>query len=361
MHLLLVRFSSMGDVVLQTATINWLKSVYGAHVRLSFLTSKEFSSLVIDQPYLSNVITFDRRQEKWNDLASKVKALHQKDKIDLIVDLHATLRSWRLRQTFWMIPNLVVDKRRWERAFLVKIKWPWLKKVFSSPDLAMEPQVERIINDCREIFNDQDGVSAVRKFLGTEKDLKQLTYLKKEKNPPHPNPYIVVAPAASFAPKRWPIERFVELTERILSDDFFEKLNVVVLAGPADQYCEAFSRIDNARFFNLQGKTSLAESMNFLGHADFCVGNDSGMNHISEAFGNPVITIFGPTDERFGFAPHGVYSESISAPLWCRPCSTTGKGNCFRDKQYCMLDISVERVFSALKTNMSRLPAKASK
>jgi ADP-heptose:LPS heptosyltransferase len=354
-HLLLVRFSSMGDVVLQTATINWLKSLYGAHIKISFLTSKEFASLIEGYPYVDEVITFDRRKEQWSDLKKKVSALHTKNKIDLIVDLHATTRSWRLRQSFWSIPALVVDKRRVERFLLTKIKWPFFKKIFSLPMFGMEQQVERIIYDWKDIFGEGDNISVVRRFLGTDFGLKQISFLKKEKNSPHPKPYLVVAPAASFAPKRWPIERFVELVDKILNEESLNEYDVVVLAGPSDNYCEALNTISNPRLFNLQGKTSLSESMSYLAHATLCVGNDSGMNHIAEAYGHPAITIFGPTDERFGFAPHGVYSEAISVPLWCRPCSTTGKKTCFRDKQYCMLEISAQRVLDSVKNSLLKM------
>lgn len=355
MHLLLVRFSSMGDVVLQTATVNWLKSLFGAHLRISFLTSKEFASLLEGHPYIDEVITFDRRQEKWGDLSAKIKKLHQKNKINLIVDLHATLRSWRLRQSFWFIPALVVDKRRVERFVLTKFKMNFVKRFMSLPLFGLEPQVERIIFDFKDIFGETESLSAVRKFLGTEMNLKQLTFLKKENQRPHAKPYIVVAPAASFAPKRWPIERFVELTSKILDDQLFTQYDVIVLAGPADKYCEVFNQIENPRLINLQGKTSLAESMKYLSHAHLCVGNDSGMNHIAEAYGRPAITLFGPTHERFGFAPHGVFSEAISVPLWCRPCSTTGKKECFRDQQYCMQGITADRVLQSMKDSVIKM------
>gem|GEM_PF-236264 len=349
MHLLLVRFSSMGDVVLQTATINWLKSLYGAHIKISFLTSKEFSSLIEDHQYVDNLITFDRKKEKWPELSAKIKKLHQESKIDMIIDLHATLRSWRLRQSFWFIPSLTVDKRRVERFLLTKIKIGFVKKFLGLPIFAMEPQVERIIYDWKDIFGEGNNLSALRKFIGSDFGLKQLTFLKKEKQSPHAKPYIVIAPAASFAPKRWPIEKFAELIEMVLAESSLNKFDLVILAGPADEYCKNLNSITSERLVNLQGKTSLHESMKYLAHASLCVGNDSGMNHISEAYGNPAITIFGPTDEKFGFAPHGVNSEAISIPLWCRPCSTTGKKTCFRDQQYCMNGISAERVFLSVK------------
>ncbi|MBA2405339.1 MAG: hypothetical protein H0V66_11255, partial [Bdellovibrionales bacterium] len=91
MHILLIRFSSMGDVVLQTATVNWLRSLYGKSLKLSFVTSQEFVSLIDTHPGLDHVLSFNRRGgEKWNDLIKKVDTLNHDHPIDLIIDLHGT-------------------------------------------------------------------------------------------------------------------------------------------------------------------------------------------------------------------------------------------------------------------------------
>jgi ADP-heptose:LPS heptosyltransferase len=340
MHILLVRFSSMGDVVLQTATLNWLKANFGENVKLSFLTSREFSSLVENHPTVFRTLSFDRRGgETWSDLVTKVDHLDREEPIDLILDLHGTLRSWRLRLSFWSIPSLSVDKRRWERFFLTKIPSKYLKRIFNLKLFGLEPQVERILKDLESLFLDTRAIRRTRDFrFGPHQELTSLSSLKDFDLP---KPYIVLAPSASFAPKRWPVLSFVQLAREFLRETTY---HVVVLAGPQDDFCEAFSGINHERFQNLQGKTSLSESMAILKEAKICIGNDSGMNHIAEAYGVPCVTIFGPTDPRFGFKPHGALSRTISRELWCKPCSTTGKKECFRDRQYCMEEITVTEV-----------------
>ena len=142
MHILLVRFSSMGDVVLQTATVNWLRSLLGKEARFTFVTSSEFVSLLSGHPEIGHVIGYDRKKgEKGSDLLKKIDDLDEKDPIDLILDLHATLRSFRLKLSFWNIPALTVDKRRWERFFLTKLKNKSLKKFFSHKIFGLEPQL----------------------------------------------------------------------------------------------------------------------------------------------------------------------------------------------------------------------------
>lgn len=338
MHILLVRFSSMGDVVLQTATVNWLRSLFPKDLRITFVTSTEFASLLEGHPGIDQVLGFDRRKEEWGAFVKRLKGLDGIHPIDLILDLHATLRSLRLKFSFWGIPRLTVDKRRWERFFLVKLKV--LGKFFlRRPVFGLEPQVERIIADLEDIFGDHRGISATRDYRkGSHGELTSLVEL-----PVYPisGDYVVLAPAASFSPKRWPVESFVAVAKELLRETSF---HVVVLAGPADTYCEAFQKIDHPRFLNLQGKTSLRESMGVLSRAKLVIGNDSGMNHIAEAYEVPVVTIFGPTDPLFGFSPHGKSSRYLSRDLWCKPCSTTGKSPCFRKEQYCMKMITPQDV-----------------
>ena len=340
MHILLVRFSSMGDVVLQTATINWLRSLLGKEAKLSFVTAQEFVSLVDSHPEIHKVIGFDRRKgEKWKDLTKKIDELDNEQPIDLILDLHATLRSFRLKLDYWNIPALTVDKRRWERFFLTKIKNVKLKRLISPKVFGLETQVERILKDFEGIFGDSRAKRRTVDFRhGPHEELTSLADLPEY---PIPGPYIVLAPSASFLYKRWPVSSFVELAKKLLEETPYY---IVILAGPDDKFCEVFNEITHERLLNLQGKTTLKESMRVLAHAKLCVGNDSGMNHIAEAYGVSCLTLFGPTDPKFGFAPHGSNSRYISKEMFCKPCSTTGKTPCYRDRLYCMEEITVEEV-----------------
>ena len=345
MHILLVRFSSMGDVVLQTATVNWLKSLYGEHISISFVTSKEFASLVENHSHVNKVFVYDRRgNESWSDFVKQIKAFHKTNPIDLILDVHATMRSLKLRMGLWTIPALTVDKRRWERFLLTKLKGVFFKRLISKKIFGLEPQVIRILNDIEKIFLDRRAAQKTIDFVKGKNH--QLTSLGKLPEYEIEGEYVVLAPSASFDPKRWPISSFVELAKQMLMETNYK---IVILAGPSDDFCEAFKGITDSRLLNLQGKTSLKESMSILSKAKFSIGNDSGMNHIAEAYGVACLTIFGPTDPRFGFAPHGIKSRYISKELWCKPCSTTGSKKCFRDRLYCMEEISVAEVMQTFK------------
>jgi len=351
MHILLVRFSSMGDVVLQTATVNWLKSLLGSDLRLTFLTSSEFVELLEGHQEIHRVIGFHRRKgEKWENLVHRLKDLHKNDPIDLIVDLHGTLRSLRLKVSLWTIPALTVDKRRWERFLLTKVRNKFLRKIFEHPFFGLGPQVERIIEDFENIFSDSFGKKRTQSFREGPHD--ELTSLDPFLTTEISRPYVVLAPSASFVPKRWPVLSFVELSKKLLHETTYD---VVVLAGKDDTFCEAFNEVSSDRLHQLQGKTTLKESMAFLSKAKLCIGNDSGMNHIAEAYGVPSLTLFGPTDPRFGFRPHGTKSRILEKELSCRPCSTTGKKPCHRERHFCMEEITVEEVFKNVKEMLDQI------
>nr|MBA2403254.1 glycosyltransferase family 9 protein [Bdellovibrionales bacterium] len=207
------------------------------------------------------------------------------------------------------------------------------------------PQVERIINDLESMFFDVGGVKRTKEFVhGPHAEMTTLGSLPEYKIE---GEYVVLAPSASFLPKRWPIASYVSLAEKLLALTTYK---IVILAGPDDKFCEAFSELKSDRIINLQGKTSLKESMSILSRTKVCIGNDSGMNHIAEAHGVPCLTIFGATDPRFGFAPHAAKSRYISKELWCKPCSNTGSKPCFRGKLYCMEEISVDEVLQTYQS-----------
>lgn len=334
----------MGDVVLQTATVNWLRSLVGDALRITFVTAEEFVPLLDTHPGINQVIGYDRKKgESWKQLLAKINNTQKEQKIDLILDLHSTLRSFRLRWSLWTIPSITVDKRRWERFLLTKLKGKFFKRLMDKRVFGLGPQVERIIQDLAPIFSDERGVRRAKDY---RKGLNQeMTSLGSLPSYHLPGEYIVLAPSASFEPKRWPVQSFVELAKNLL---ITRQEYLVILAGPQDKFCEAFNEIKDERLINLQGKTSLKESMSILSKAKLCIGNDSGMNHIAEAHGVPCVTLFGPTDPRFGFAPHGSSSRYISYELWCKPCSTTGKSSCFRKSHLCMEMISVDEVLSVI-------------
>lgn len=340
LHFVIIRFSSLGDVVLQTSVITWLKQTYTRDLKITFVTSHEFKDLVTGHPDIQRVLTFDRRSgEKLSGLARKIRELHEKEPITLMLDLHSTTRSTLLRWMLPTLPRLVVDKRRIERFLLVRVPgWKgWTRWKF----LGLEVQVERTPRDWQGIL-----------MAPFKRGTRPLTEMPPVDRIHHKKPYVVFAPVASFESKRWPMNYFVTLAQKFLNDERWKHYDLVIVAGPTDKHCEALNVIQDPRMLNLQGKTKLKESIAWMQEARVVVGNDSGMNHIAEAANVPVITLFGPTHEGFGFAPHLSTSTALSVEMWCRPCSATGSRKCFRSEQFCMTDLKPEKVWQVLEQKL---------
>ncbi len=340
MHLLLLRFSSLGDIVLQTSFISWLKYV-NPKIRVSFITSAGFESLIENHKDVDQVYGYEKSKGLKDilNLRKFVKKIDNESKIDFIIDLHGTTRASYLKLMTPSIPSISIDKRKVERHFLVHCGFKLMNQTKSIHSrnihdliglFPFETNLDKFITRNQEHFN-----NPMIKFSTPLNSLE----IKKTKT-------IIIAPVASFKNKRWNILKFKELILKLLSNKDFIDFNIVNLAGPNDDFCRELDNISNKRFTNLQGKTSLSETINYIKDSSFLIGNDSGLGHIAESFGVGVLAIFGPTHETLGFKPHLDHSLTVSKKLWCRPCTPTGKGHCFRRKVHCTDKISVEEVYS---------------
>jgi heptosyltransferase-2 len=370
-HILAVRFSSLGDVILCSPVMSFIKMRWGDSVHLSFMTSKTYAPLMEQHPHIDSVHTISRRGGIGGarEVLRVLSGIQKERPVDLLLDLHGTLRSLLMRAAFPSIPRIALDKRTPERTILTLLKTDFLSRQGPSgrPRDLGELLVERNPRDFQHIFDADFDRETLSNFVenGTSKRLHQgqLTSCVPAFNHPvqgllekipglERGRYICIIPSASFPEKRWPLQKFKELLERSLSDPDFIAKQFVVLAGPEDDFCRIFDALEvdfPGRFFNLQGKTNLLESAMLLKEAIFCVGNDTGLPHIAESVGTPAIFILGPTGEEFGFYPHLHSSAMISLKMWCRPCTTNGKGRCLRGRRHCLEDISVEQVFSSMK------------
>jgi ADP-heptose:LPS heptosyltransferase len=335
-HFLLIRFSSLGDVLLQTSMVSWLKDKYGDQVKITFVTSEEFKSLLCPHPWIERVVTF-KRQSGLKGLLSlrrDILKIHRELKIDLVIDLHGSTRSWFLR-TFLFLPSLKIEKQRWLR--LLSVHAPFAKKFFLKK-LNPLPQVLRLREQFYPFFHHPIN-QGVLSFVPEGKKIDEIT-----------DPYIVLSPVASFAPKRWPIEFFEQLIILFREDKDLEYLSVIIVGGPSDLYCQSLEKLASKRIFYSQGKYNLSETFSLIKDAVLCVGNDSGINHIAEASGVDVLTLFGPTHENFGFKPYRPTSYSLSIDVPCRPCSTTGAKPCHLSEQICFTKLTPDIVFNKIKS-----------
>lgn len=303
---LVIRFSSIGDIVLTSPILRCIKH-QNPEIEIHFLTKSSFDFIPDQNPYVSKVHTI---KHDINEVITDLKS----EKFDFIIDLHNNLRTWRLKRKL-RIPSRAFPKLNLEKFMLTTFK---RRKM---PDVHVVDRYFLTVKD-----------------LGVVKDKKGLDYFLPE-NISLPEAldkvdgFIAFAIGAQFATKKLPLNRIVELVQKI--DD-----TVVLLGGPTD--VDTGNKIakvcDNT--INLCGQLHLNASALVLKEARKVISHDTGLMHIAAAFKKPIISIWGNTVPELGMYPYLPENERIftihQVELSCRPCSKIGHQKCPKGHFNCM-------------------------
>jgi ADP-heptose:LPS heptosyltransferase len=309
--ILVIRFSSMGDIIYTTPVVRCLKQqIPGCEVH--FLTKKQFEYIYQKNPYLSKLHFL---KPTLSETIADIKA----EKFDLIIDLHNNLRT-SIIKLLTQIPSSTYKKERIGKWLALKFKW----KSFVSQDHLVERYLKTV------------------KFLGVENDNKPIDYyIAKEYHleeflpPTHQCKYIAFIIGATHFTKRMPNEKIISICK---STNF-----PIVLLGGDDVKVNA-TIIKNAigeRVFDSCGVTNLDQSVFIVSKAHKVIGFDTGLTHIAEAFDAPIASIWGgTTPDLLGVFPYKVKdSLVVGIELFCRPCSKFGLEACPLGHFKCMKEI----------------------
>lgn len=322
---LVIRFSSIGDIVLTTPVIRNLKQQV-PEIELHFLTKKVFAPVVEANPYI------DRLHLLGDDLDAMITDL-KKEKFDFIVDLHHNLRTLKVKRA------LKCKAKSFNKLNLKK----WLLtnfKVNLMPDIHI---VDRYMETAMDLGIQHDG-------KGLDYFVPAASVVRQDDIPvSHHLGYIGLVIGAAHATKRLPLEKLRDLVAMIDHP-------IIVLGGPEDRLNgEALAATDPIKVYNACGKFSLNESADLVRQAKLIISHDTGLMHIAAAFGKPVISIWGNTVPAFGMYPYyGKKSYNQVQPfevvevkgLSCRPCSKIGYEECPKKHFKCMNEISLPKVKS---------------
>lgn len=331
-RLLVIRLSSLGDVVLTTPVLEALKAAW-PNTPLTFLTKRAFAPVLKNHPQVDEVAVFEEKG-LWG-WAGEIRRRH----FDVVIDLHGTFRS-RLWSLVAGAPRLVrYDKRASARRWLV-----WTKQV--SPRLA-GGVVDRYLETLIALGVPPAG-RLPKLYLGLEERLSDP--LEKRLGS---GPFIAVAPGALHTTKQWLPERFAETADRISGGR-----PVVLLGSAADSSAvECVLRYLKSPAQSVVNQTTLREMMLVLQRCALLLTNDSGAMHVAAALGVPTVAVFGPTVKPFGFFPVGAWASVIEARgLDCRPCSLHGSNTCPRGHFRCMKDVAVDQVVASAQKLLSSVP-----
>lgn len=327
-RILLLRLSSIGDVILTTPLIRVLRRRHpDAH--LAYCTRPAFAPLVAEHPALDDLIVFDPKTEPLGTLARRLRA----GRFTYLLDLHGVLRTRALRL---MVPGRWrgYRKRRVARAALIRFK----RNLY----LDAVPEAERFFEAARGLDVRPDGDPA-ELYLSAAARERAGQWLARHGLADAP--FAVLAPGAAHFTKRWPLEHWSELARDLAA----QGRELLVVGGPEDVAAgDAIARAAGTRGRSAAGLFSLQETAAALAAARAVVAGDTGVMHMATAMRTPVVTLFGPTVRAFGFAPYRAPAAVLERDLPCRPCSAQGGPACPLGHHRCLRDIVPADVVGAL-------------
>ncbi len=277
MKFLIIRFSSIGDIVLTTPVIRCIKQqVSGATVH--FLTKKNFRGIVETNPYVDKVMILN---ESWELLMHEL----QMGEYDYIIDLHHNLRTLKVKRGLKGVKSFSFNKLNIQKWLLTALKINRLPKVHI---------VDRYLDTVKElgVVNDGKGLD----YFIPVKD----TISEKDIPLSHWYGYIGIVIGAAHNTKKLPVHKLKELCEKITYP-------IILLGGKEDSANgDEIASLDDIRIYNACGKFNLNESAGLVKRSKLIITHDTGLMHIAAAFQKPIISVWGNTVPEFGMWAYGM-------------------------------------------------------
>ncbi len=336
--ILVVRLSSIGDIILTTPLLRSLKKAY-PDASVTFLIKKQYCDLLAECPYIDELIAYDSKEgfEGLRNLCLQLKEKH----FDLCLDIHKNWRSRYIRMQIGAKKTTTYHKLILKRSLLIWFKVNLFRFV--------KPVYERYFDSVASLQIKYDG-EGTEIHIASEKTIKVRSLLS-DQNFNLTNPLIVLCPSATYLNKRWKMEGFIETGRYLIKN---HAAFVVVLGGNEDKLlCDDLAKAIGDRSVSFAGILSLTESAALLKMASVVVANDSGLLHLAQSQKVPVVGIYGPTTRELGYFPIEKNSTVVETQLPCRPCTHNGLNKCPKKHFKCMRDISSEIVINSVLQYMS--------
>ena len=344
----IIRTSSIGDVVLSTSAIDYLRQIEASSPHLNFkiyfISKKPCLDLLKSALSQVEVLDMETDEPRIKD-ASFLKSL------DILIDLQDNPRSQWLARYYTKVTGrsaIKSKKFRWQRAFLVlKARWYGRSRVLSDLDLKpiafqYHTVVQTIAQSLEEFGLNLRSIKAVEALEKARPSLRTHTEVMSQISL-ETGSWIAIGPGASFATKKYPEQEFRDVLKMFAARLSSDRIPNLVFLGDMNDQIAADKILSSLTWpektLNLCGKTTLPETMLVLSQVRLILCSDTSLVHIAEAVSTPAGVIFGPTTEAFGFMPFSHESQAFSAPLGCRPCSKHGRTSCRYNDKACFTSI----------------------
>jgi lipopolysaccharide heptosyltransferase II len=322
MKILVIRMSSIGDIVLTSPVVRSLKQAK-PDAEIHFLVKPQFVPVVQHSPYINKIHVLQK------PISATIKTL-QAENFDFVIDLHKNLRSsyicFRLGKPSSSFPK--ENLRKW---WSVRLKKPLpIRHIVNRYAVALQPLGVPLDGNGLDFFLAPGTEDAARTIL--QDHFRNL-------NPYAPAPVAVVL-GATHGTKKWPVEHHAALINRL-------NLPVVVLGGKAEEPdAQALISQIQPPHLNAAGAYDLQTAAALMKQCQFVITHDTGLMHIAAAFGQKILSLWGNTLPEFGMTPYLTpYLAAEVKGLDCRPCSKIGFKQCPRGHFKCMRALQPENVF----------------
>jgi ADP-heptose:LPS heptosyltransferase len=322
---LVIRFSSIGDIVLTSPVLRCLKEqVAGSEIH--YLTKKKFAQVVSANPHIDKLHLLDNSMK---DLKIQLR----RENFDYIIDLHNNIRSTRIK-SFLRIPSFTFNKLNLKKYILVNFNINLL------PDKHI---VDRYLETLKEfkVENDNLGLD----FFIPDGHLADFSQFPL----PYRESYVAFVISGTWNTKKLPVQKVAEICSRINHP-------VILLGGKNEQEQGAeISELLNGKVLDLTGKTTLYQSADIVRRAQVVIANDTGLMHIAAAYKKKILSFWGNTTPLFGMYPYmpDPASQIMEVDgLTCRPCSKLGYRKCPNKHFKCMQNQNTDKAVEWIKRNL---------
>ncbi|MEA2107133.1 MAG: glycosyltransferase family 9 protein [Bacteroidota bacterium] len=309
---LIIRFSSIGDIVLTTPVVRCLKNQV-KNVEIHYLTKPQFSKILESNPHIDKVHVL---KDSFAETIHELKYEH----FDYIIDLHKNLRSFRVKNRLKII-SFSFHKLNKEKWLMVNFKKNKL------PDIHIVDRYLEILS-IFDIQNDQQGLDY---FIPKEDEVELKTI-----SPELLSGYVGVVVGAYHNTKKLPADKIISICKKINKP-------IVLLGGPDDQQeAENIKNAVGTNIYNTCGKFNINQSAYVVKQANVILTPDTGLMHIASAFKKKIVSVWGNTIPEFGMYPYlpDPTSEIVEIKgLKCRPCTKIGFSKCPKKHFKCILDL----------------------
>lgn len=310
MKILLVRFSSIGDIVLTTPVIRCIKQQV-EHVTLHYLSKKKFEPILEANPYIDRIYSIDKQ-------IKEVLTALKGENYDYVIDLHHNIRTLRLKKSLG-VPHFSFPKLNIQKWLLVQLKINRLPTKHLVDRYFETVKFLNVSNDhlpCDYFIPAEDEIAIAERYPFTT--------------------FVALALGAQFATKRLPVNKLVEILAEISAP--------IILLGDQNDTLNAhelIKQLPDKQIINTCGTLNLNQSASIVKQASVLLTHDTGLMHIAAAFQINIVSVWGNTIPAFGMYPYyptkkEAYSIHEVKGLSCRPCSKIGFQSCPKKHFNCM-------------------------